>query len=55
MQHLKGILQEDGRLVYAAKGLKQYYIQVCADILNTETRIRDENGFTIIGITDPLI
>ena len=66
---------------YATKGLKQYYIQVCADISNTETRIReerpymllndgiakiivinrpvkesrDENGFTIIGITDFLL
>ena len=66
---------------YAAKGLKHYYIQVCADISNTETRIReerpymllndeitkiivinrpvkesrDENGFTIIGITDFLL
>ena len=66
---------------FASKGIKKYYIQVCADISNAETRAReirpymllydevtkiivinrpvkeslDENGFTIIGITDFLL
>ena len=66
---------------YATKGLRHYYIQVCADISSAETRARekrpylllkdeitkiivinkpikeslDENGFTIIGITDFLL
>ena len=66
---------------YAAKGLRNYYIQVTADISNAETRAReirpymilndqiqkiivvnrpiresrDENGFTIIGVTDFLL
>ncbi|OON85725.1 hypothetical protein BXO88_10725 [Oribacterium sp. C9] len=66
---------------FAKKGIKQYYIQVSADISNAETRARevrpylllndevnkiivinrpikeslDENGFTIIGITDFLL
>ncbi len=66
---------------FATKGIKNYYIQVCADISNVETRAReirpymllndevtkivvinkpvkeslDENGFTIIGITDFLL
>ncbi len=65
----------------ATKGIKRYYIQVCLDISNPETRAReirpylllndeitkivvinkpvkeslDENGFTIIGITDFLL
>ncbi len=66
---------------YATKELRRYYIQVCADISNAETRAREErpymllndeitkiivinrpikesldnNGFTIIGITDFLL
>ena len=66
---------------FAKKGVRQYYIQVSADISNAETRARevrpylllndevtkmivinrpikesiDENGFTIIGITDFLL
>ena len=66
---------------FATKGIKKYYIQVCADISNADTRTReirpymllndeitkivvigkpvkeslDENGFTIIGITDFLL
>ena len=66
---------------FATKGIKQYYIQVCTDISNPETRTReirpylllndeitkvvvinkpvkeslDENGFTIIGITEFLL
>ncbi|MBO4888638.1 MAG: ATP-binding protein [Firmicutes bacterium] len=66
---------------FATKGIKKYYIQVCTDITNVETRAReirpymllndeitkivvinrpvkeslDENGYTIIGITDFLL
>ena len=66
---------------FATKGIRNYYVQVCADISNAETRAReirpymllndeitkvvvinkpvkeslDENGFTIIGITDFLL
>ena len=66
---------------FATKGIKKYYIQVCMDITNVETRAReirpymllndeitkivvinrpvkeslDENGYTIIGITDFLL
>ena len=66
---------------YATRGNRRYYIQVCADISDAETRKReirpyillndeitkiivinkpvkeslDENGFTIIGITDFLL
>lgn len=34
---------------YAIQGLKQYYIQVCADISNVETRTREERPYMLLN------
>ena len=38
-----------GSIFYATKGVKRYYIQVCADISNAETKAREERPYILLN------